>query len=123
MSLTQFTEEQLLGAVGDSAIEKAAEDANFSELVEAVGRWIQERIENDPDSLPATFMLKMYLDGKKAISARQVADDSVPEISILDRIDALPAAHAIALLRGELSRLASLTESYTLTLERLVESE
>lgn len=120
--LTDEDVAKILAENGDEVIAGASENANFTELVEGAGRWLKDRMENDPESLPPTFMVKLYLDGQKAIAAKQVPD--VPDgaqVSILDRIDALPKAHAASLVKAELARLDSLRADFFAALERLQE--
>lgn len=121
-----FTDEdvaKILDEQGDDIIAGAAGDANFSDLVEGAGRWLKDKMENEPERLPPTFMVKLYLDGKKAIAAKAVEPENIggPQVSILDRIDALPKAHAISLVKAELARLDSLRDDFFAALERLQE--
>lgn len=120
--LTDADVEQILA---DASDEVPAEDASFVDLVEGAGRWLKDKMENEPEALPPTFMVKLYLDGKKAIKARDVVPDVTEEdkVSILDRIDALPREHAVALIKGELARLDSLRADYFAALERISEGD
>lgn len=77
----------------------------------------------DPDAvkdIPGTGLIQL---------AKELAKQTPPEpekdtdsgVSILDRIDALPVEHAVALIKGELARIDSLRDSYFQALERLQE--
>ena len=100
--------------------ESEEDDASFIDLVEGAGKWIKNMMDNKPDALPPTFMVKLYLDGKKAIASRAVEPESDEgRVSILDRIDALPREHAVAILKGELARLDSLRDEHFAALNRL----
>ena len=110
----------LLDALGAAVIADPQDPASLRELVTAAKTELKRRFEEEPESLPGTFVIKMVLDGEKQLNARD-APSELPEVTILDRIDALPAEHGIALLRGEITRLTSLTETYTETLIRLEE--
>lgn len=117
----KITDADVAAILADNSDPPVVEDASFVELVEGAGRWLQEKMENDPESLPPTFMVKLYLDGKKAIAAKAVEPElnSDNQVSILDRIDAVPAEHAITILKGEIARLDSLRAEYFAALERL----
>jgi len=121
--LTTLTEEdfaKILDEQGDEVIAATSENANFTELVEGAGRWLKYRTDNDPESLPPTFMVKLYLDGQKAIAAKQVPEEpDGTQVSILDRIDALPPEHAAMLIKGEIARLDSLRADFFAALNRI----
>jgi hypothetical protein len=117
--LETLEQDELLAALGEAVTTTTdVESASFRDLIDAAGRELKRRFDDDPESLPGTFVIKLFLDGQKAIASKDVPDD-VPEVSILDRIDALPTEHAVALIRGELARLNSLLTVYADALLRL----
>jgi hypothetical protein len=121
--LEQLDQDELLVALGEAVTTTTdVESASFRDLIDAAGRELKRRFDDDPESLPGTFVIKLFLDGQKAIASKDVPDD-VPEVSILDRIDALPTEHAVALIRGELARLDSLKETFVAALARLMEEQ
>lgn len=106
-----------------AALESAPLDAsapNFGELVELAGRELMRRFREEPNSLPGTFVIKLYLDGMKAVAAGAVPEQADQgQVDILESLDALPPEHARELLRGELNRLGALTAAYQDTLAEL----
>lgn len=121
----KFTEDEL-DKIADGLISSAtADSASFRDLIDAAGLELKRRFDEEPSSLPGTFVIKLFLDGQKALAAQDFDPEELEsnQVSILDRIDALPREHAAALLKGELARLDSLREGYFAALEKLQEGE
>lgn len=118
--------EEDLAKLGEAIISNAtAGSASFRELIEAAGTELKRRFDEDPASLPGTFVIKLFLDGQKALTAKEFepTEDELGNVSILDRIDALPAEHAAALLKGEIARIDSLRADYFAALARIQEEK
>lgn len=121
----RFTDADLNAAADVVIANATADTASFRELIEAAGGELKRRFDEEPESLPGTFVIKLFLDGQKALAANEIVDPEDPDdqVAILDRLGALPREHAVALLKGELARLDSLREDYFRALERIQEGD
>jgi hypothetical protein len=94
-----------------------ADDANLPELVREAGNWLLEAFR-DPDQrrkLGSTFVIKLFLDGQKALSAKppeETDDEAEQRKSVLEQVDRLPKGHAQKLLRQEIARLDALLQQH-----------
>lgn len=109
MSEPERIDEAAINAALDGLVQNAApDDASFSGLVAAAGKELQRRFDNDPDSLPGTFVIKLFLDGTKAIAANNVPDETPdgPEPDVLDLVqnEGLPVTRRRELLLAERDR-------------------
>lgn len=81
------------------------EDVDFGELVDLAGQELKRRFEEDPASLPGTFVIKLWLDGNKAILHGDAPEeeDLTPEPDVLDLVqqDGLPVERKQQLLIAE----------------------
>jgi hypothetical protein len=81
------------------------EQADFEELVDLAGKELERRFRQDPDSLPGTFVIKLFLDGNKAMRAGDVPEDGpvAPDPDVLDLVqsDGLPWERKRELLETE----------------------
>lgn len=88
--------------------ETIEELADFEELVQLAGKELERRFREDPDSLPGTFVIKLFLDGNKAMRAGDVPDAAPdePDPDVLDLIqnDGLPNERKLELLNAERER-------------------
>ena len=92
-------------------------DPDFKEIARLVAQELMRRLKDDPESLPGTFVIKLYLDSQKALAAGAVPDQGDQgQVDILASLDALPPEHARELLRGEIVRLVALLDAYQDTL-------
>lgn len=115
LPLDTITDADIAAALDSPPIE--ADTPNFAELVNLAGQELMRRFREEPDSLPGTFVIKLYLDGMKAVAAGNVPDAEDPgTVDVLAALDSLPPEHARALLETELVRLRALTDAYQDTL-------
>lgn len=116
-------DEAAINAALDGLVQNAAGDASFAGLVAAAGRELQRRFDTDPDSLPGTFVIKLFLDGTKAIAANDVPDDADdgPPPDVLDLVQnkGLPVTRRVELLRTERDRTAARLAAIDQALEAL----
>lgn len=117
----RITEKDIADALdADAIIANSAGNADFKELVDLAGRELMRRFKEEPDSLPGTFVIKLYLDGMKAIAAGDAPDESDPgSVDLLASLEALPPESAIPILRDEMERLGRLFNTYLEMSERL----
>ena len=97
-----------LDALADAIIDGAADDENadFREIVDLATKELLRRFKDEPENLPGTFVIKLVLDGLKAIAARDVPEpDTTGDLSILDALDSVPRDHAVMVLDREILRL------------------
>ena len=74
---------------------------------------MKRRFEEEPENLPGTFVIKLVLDGLKAIAARDVPEPAEVEgLNILDSLDAVPVEHARMVLDREIARLRAELERF-----------
>lgn len=109
MSEPERIDEAAINAALDGLVQNAAPgDASFAGLVAAAGKELQRRFDHDPDSLPGTFVIKLFLDGTKAIAANDGLDDTpdAPDPDVLDLVQnqGLPVTRRIELLQAERDR-------------------
>ena len=117
----RITDTDVESALGDTV---DLDDPTIQKIHEKVTEWVYSMLVNHPDKLPPTFAIKLFLDLEKAKAAQTLApDDTGVEVSILDRIDALPPAHAAELLKREIELLDTRRAEYFAVLERLLEAE
>ena len=81
------------------------ESVDFGELVELSGKELARRFKEDPNSLPGTFVIKLWLDGNKAMKAGDVneAPDEAPPPDVLELVQSpgLPTERKHDLLVAE----------------------
>lgn len=98
------------------------DDPSFEAIHSRAAAWVLNLFQNEPDRVPPTFAIKLFLDGEKAKRERQIQpQETGPEVSILDRIDALPPDHAAEVLKREINRLDQRRADLFSALERLTE--
>lgn len=105
VSLLGSQVEKELDALADAVL--ATPDNNdFREIVKLATKELLRRFNEEPENLPGTFVIKLVLDGLKAIAANDVPEPETVEDgrSILDSIHAVPPAHAVKLLDREIER-------------------
>ena len=82
-----------------------SEEVDFEELVALSGKELMRRFETDPDSLPGTFVIKLWLDGNKAIRAGDAPEeaDNTPAPDVLELVsqEGLPTERKYDLLVAE----------------------
>jgi hypothetical protein len=82
------------------------DDPDFADLVVAAGNELKRRFKKDPDSLPGTFVIKLWLDGNKAIRAgdapKQGDDLPPPDLLELVQSEGLPYERKHDLLIAEI---------------------
>jgi hypothetical protein len=109
--VTEAELEEVLNA--EPVIVGDPDDPNFKELVGAAGRELTRRFNDDPGSLPGTFVIKLFLDGMKALAAGAVPEAEDPgSVDILSSLGSLPPEHARELLCNEIHRLGELVAEY-----------
>src|SRR5512146_940505 len=100
-----------------------SEEADFEELVDLAGKELERRFKEDPSDLPGTFVIKLFLDGNKAIRAGDVPEDEVPEPDpdVLDlvRSDGLPVERKYELLIEERTKAIHRVTAIEKALEEL----
>lgn len=97
--------EQELDALADAVLENA-DDADFRSILSLATKELLRRFEEEPQNLPGTFVIKLVLDGLKAVAAKDVpVAQEADERSILDNLAALPKPHARKLLQREIDRV------------------
>lgn len=118
--LAELTAEQLIEAANTTVPE--TETVDMAALRDKVFGELNRRLA-DPQAvkdIPGTGLIQLAKE-----LAKQTQDDAPKDdgenISILDRIDALPREHAIALIKGEIARVDSLRDDYFAALARLQE--
>jgi hypothetical protein len=96
-----------LDALADVITEGAGGDnTDFREIVDLATRELLRRFRETPEDLPGTFVIKLVLDGLKAIAAQAVPEPDGPDTrSIIDNLDALPAVYALKIVDAELERV------------------
>ena len=115
--MKRISDEDFEKAVADLTADPEAPE--FRRIIEAAGRELVRRLDSEADDIPGSIIAKLYLDGQKALAAKQIPESDTTQVSILDRIGALPPEHAKALLEGEITRLTSLTTEYKKRLKTL----
>lgn len=116
----KITEKNLKDALGAGSDLPASDDPDFKELVALAGKELMSRFNTAPDSLPGTFVIKLYLDGMKAIAAGDAPDQGDPgSVDLLGSFDALPPETALPLIKAEMTRLAALWHEYEVVRERM----
>ena len=99
------------------------EDIDFGELVELAGKELERRFKSDPDSLPGTFVIKLWLDGNKALRAGDApeAQDDSPPPDVLDLVQSpgLPSERKQALLLSERTKIVDRLASIDKALEEI----
>ena len=109
-----------LDRLADAVIAGAADDADFRSILSLATKELLRRFEEEPQNLPGTFVIKLVLDGLKAVAARDVPETPVEDTrSILDTLDALPKVHARKLLQREIDRVSGELARYTAKMEEL----
>ena len=86
----------------------AESDPDFAKLVGAAGKELTRRLDKDPDSIPGTFLIKLWLDGNKALRAGDApTDDAPPDPDVLELIqqEGLPRERKLELLIQEEARV------------------
>ena len=95
-------------------------DPDFAELVSAAGKELTRRLDRDPDSIPGTFLIKLWLDGNKALRAGDApSEDSPPDPDVLELISnpGLPAERKIELLNAEREKVVERLAEINLALK------
>ena len=92
-----------------------SEEVDFEELVSLSGKELMRRFQEDPDSLPGTFVIKLWLDGNKAIRAGDTPEetDNTPPPDVLELVQSpgLPTERKYELLVAErLKAIGRVTE-------------
>ncbi len=81
------------------------DDVDFGELVKLSGQELRRRFEEDPASLPGTFVIKLWLDGNKAIlhGDSPSEEEAGPEPDVLELVQSpgLPVERKHELLVAE----------------------
>lgn len=115
-----LTAQELIDAATTTVPETATVD--MGALRDKVFGELNRRLA-DPEAvkdIPGTGLIQLAKE-----LAKQTQDDTPKDdgesVSILDRIDALPREHAIALIKGEIARIDSLRDDYFQALERIQE--
>lgn len=104
----------------DAIIANAAGNADFKDLVDLAGKELMRRFQEEPSSLPGTFVIKLYLDGMKAIAAGETPDEGDQgSVDLLNSLEALPPETALPLLQAEITRLGYLLNDYSTAYGRL----
>jgi hypothetical protein len=110
-------------AFADAIVQNVGQedDGDFREIVGLATKELLRRFKEEPEDLPGTFVIKLVLDGLKAIAAKDVPEASEGEDtrSIIDTLDALPPEHARKLLQREIDRMRGELARYTEKLEEL----
>lgn len=118
--LTGLSGADLLAALS-SDDERQDDEFNEAVLRKAVGAELTRRLTDKEAvrDLPGTGLLQLAKELMKTAPAPEAVD---VEVSILDRIDALPAEHATELIRRELARLDATRDAYFKKIEELQEA-
>jgi hypothetical protein len=110
-------------AFADAIVQNVGQedDGDFREIVGLATKELLRRFKEEPEDLPGTFVIKLVLDGLKAIAAKDVPEASEGEDtrSIIDTLHALPPEHARKLLQREIDRMRGELARYTEKLEEL----
>jgi hypothetical protein len=110
-------------AFADAIVQNVGQedDGDFREIVGLATKELLRRFKEEPEDLPGTFVIKLVLDGLKAIAAKDVPETSEGEDtrSIVDTLHALPPEHARKLLQREIDRMRGELARYTEKLEEL----
>jgi hypothetical protein len=110
-------------AFADAIVQNVGQedDGDFREIVGLATKELLRRFKEEPEELPGTFVIKLVLDGLKAIAAKDVPETSEGEDtrSIVDTLHALPPEHARKLLQREIDRMRGELARYTEKLEEL----
>jgi hypothetical protein len=110
-------------AFADAIVQNVGQedDGDFREIVGLATKELLRRFKEEPEDLPGTFVIKLVLDGLKAIAAKDVPETSEGEDtrSIIDTLHALPPEHARKLLQREIDRMRGELARYTEKLEEL----
>ena len=118
--LERVTEKDLEEVLSTQEIVGDPDDPDFKALVSAAGRELTRRFNTDPGSLPGTFVIKLFLDGMKALAAGVVPAVVDPgHVDVLASLQALPPEHALQLVEGEALRLSGLLDEYAEAAQRL----
>jgi hypothetical protein len=116
--LAEHVEEEL-DALAD-AIANSGDEGDFKDIVDLATKELLRRFKEEPEKLPGTFVIKLVLDGLKAIAARDVPEHEGEDTrSIIDTLDALPPEHGRKLLQREIDRITGELARYTAKLEEL----
>lgn len=112
--LEAVTEADITAALAGPSIVGDSHDPNLPELARLAGQELMRRFREEPSSLPGTFVIKLYLDGMKAIAAGAVPEDEdgPGAVDVLKSLDALPPEHARELVAKEIVRLGALLAAY-----------
>lgn len=109
-------------ALNEPSIVDSVSPVDLKEMVQLAGRAIMQRLRDDPDSMPMTFTMKLFLDGSKAIAAGSVPDpEDEGAVDIITALDSLPPEHARELLGGEIQRVGALLAALTDKMRELEE--
>lgn len=100
-----------------------SDEVDFEELVALSGRELERRFKEDPNSLPGTFVIKLWLDGNKAIRAGDTPDDAPvePDPDVLDLVQnpGLPSERKQELLLSERTKIVERLSALDKALEEL----
>lgn len=119
--LERLTDEDLEAAA--EAIAHDTDDPTVAKIHVLATKWVYDMLEEHPEKLPPTFAIKLFLDLEKAKAAKEITpDEETVEVSVLDRIDALPRDHAAELLKREIERLDQRRAEFFAALEQLTEA-
>jgi hypothetical protein len=99
------------------------DDPDFHTIGNLAGKALLLMLRDRPEKLPATFLIKLYLDYQKAAANRQIPDggDPLVNLSVLELIDAssLPVERKKEILTTEMERLESVLADINARLEEL----
>lgn len=105
----RITEADIEAALAAPSIVGDGDDADFKQLVKLAGKELMRRFQEEPSSLPGTFVIKLFLDGSKAVAAGDLPDpDDLGSVDLFKSLSVLPPEAQIEVLAAEIDRLRGL---------------
>ena len=115
-----LNEKDLEAALNSMAAELP--EGDFAQLGPLAGQWLLNKFKYEPDTLPATFVIKLFLDFQKAVASKQLPDEEGQrDVSVLEMVrdSTLPDERKKELLIEERDSLEDELEQVRLQLEEM----